>query len=115
MTRADDSDEWGRDPAVSNMRRVFAAIEAAQTAFLASLSIETLDSRLGRWRRTALGLFEGRWGRMARWGASLTEEDVAAFYLHCLARIMEKEGIHVREDVLPGEASLKKLFREVLE
>ena len=92
MTRADDSDEWGRDPAVINMRRVFAAIEAAQTAFLASLSIETLDSRLGS-RPQLVGRSQKRAGGVSRKIGHLVERPPA--------------GTSVFERTLPGGEGFK--------
>lgn len=106
-------DEWGRDPTVRAMRRVFAAMEAAQKELLKALSLSPLDRRLRRWRERALAAFDAAWARSGRAGVELGEPEAGVLYVHCLAKIMTREGIEVPTEVLPRNEKLQKILREV--
>ena len=54
-------DEWGHDPSVQSMRRVFCFMEEAQQQLLRDLNISLFDQRLRRGREHALKLFEQAW------------------------------------------------------
>jgi hypothetical protein len=106
-------DEWGRDPSVRAMRRVFAAMEAAQKEFIKNLDLSTFDPRMRRWRERALAVFDASWARSAREGLELSETEAGALYIHCLGRIMTGEGMEVPPEILPGSEKLQKILREV--
>jgi len=106
-------DEWGRDPSVRAMRKVFAAMETAQKNLIATLSMSPLDPRLRRWRERALAAFEASWARSARAGMELSESEAGALYVHCLGKIMTREGVEVPPEILPRSEKLKKILREV--
>ena len=107
-----DQDEWGRDPAVRGMRRIFAAIEAAQGGFLDKLNIGPMDRRLGQWRRMALHLFEKTWADSERSGRSLDEKDVVDLYLHCLAWVLKSKGVVAPNGSLPDNLAVQHLIEE---
>lgn len=88
-----EEDEWGKDPSVQMMRRVFASIEEAQTALLNEACVSPMDGRLGVWRRVALKMFEKRWTESVGSGTRLLEEDVLKLYLNCLAEVLQKDRI----------------------
>jgi hypothetical protein len=87
------SEEWGRDPSVRLVRRVFAAMEAGQKDLLRTLALSPFDPRLRRWRERALAAFEAPWARGARGDAELSETEAGALYVLCLGKIMAGEGI----------------------
>lgn len=107
-----EADEWGKDPGVRSMRRVFAAIEAQQDELLDRLTIHARDGRLGCARRMALDLFERTRGGAAGRGVRLGERDAADLYVHCLARVLEGEGIVVPAALLPGNDVVERLMEE---
>ncbi len=107
-------DEWGRDPNVQMMRGVFRTMEDAQKKVLDRLGIPPFDPRLRRWREIALGLWERCWGRMVQSGAGGPGEGAASLYVHCLSRVMAREGVEIPEVMLPNDNEVKKLVREVL-
>lgn len=109
----DRGDKWGRDPSVRAMRRVFAAMEAAQKEFTENLGVSPYDQRLRRWRDRALAAFEASWAQSARAGVELTETEAGALYVHCLGKIMSREGVEVPPEILPQSGKLKKILREV--
>ena len=106
-------DEWGRDPSVQVMRRVFAAMEAAQKEFIKNLGVSPYDHRLRRWRERARAAFDASWARTARSGVELSEREAGAIYVHCLGKIMTTEGMDAPPETLPQSEKLKKILREV--
>jgi hypothetical protein len=92
-------DDWGRDPSVQSMRRVFARMEIIQKDLLISLKISPLDHRLRRSREEGRDLFERVWPMATRKGITASEEDAAVLYAHCLAKTLTRNGIRV----LPGD------------
>ena len=104
-------DEWGRDPSVQSMRRVFSSMEEAQRELLSCLNISVLDRRLRRSREQALELFERTWPKAARRG--MVGEDVAApLYLRCLARMLHLAGVEVPEELLPRNEKIIDLLKK---
>jgi hypothetical protein len=99
------ADEWGHDPSVQAMRRVFSSIEEAQREFLLGLNISLLDGRLRRCREQALELFERTWSKAIRKGM-MGEKDAALLYLHCLAQMLRVAGVDVPEKSLPGDEKI---------
>jgi hypothetical protein len=107
---ASGSDEWGRDPSVRAMRRVFAAMEEAQKEFIRKVGLSPFDPRLRRWRERALVAFEASWVRAARGGIELSETEAGALYVQCLGKIMTKEGMNVLPEILPESERLKEIL-----
>jgi hypothetical protein len=105
-------DEWGRDPSVRAMRRVFAAMEAAQKEFIRNLALSPFDRRLRRWRERALGVFDVLWARAAEADVELTEDEAGALYVQCLGKTMAREGMDVPLEILPQSEKLKKILKE---
>lgn len=109
-----DIDEFGRDPQVLAMRRVFAGMEAAQQELLSKINVAPLDPRLRRWREKAFSLFQRAWAIGARKGMRLNEEDLAAVYVHSMVRVIGQErGLPLEAGPLPGDASIVRLVEEV--
>ena len=107
-------DEWGRDPSVQMMRKVFNRMETAQDALLNRLSVSTFDPRLRPWREKALALFEPSWGRASRLGVGMDQETAAGIYMHCLAQVIRSEGLEIPTDALPENRELDMLLKEVM-
>ncbi len=107
-------DEWGRDPSVQAMRRVFAAMEAAQKEFIQKVGLSPFDPRMRRWRERALAAFDVSWARTARTGVQLNETDTGALYVHCLGRIISREGMEVPREVPSPSENIEKLLKGVL-
>jgi hypothetical protein len=107
-------DEWGRDPSVQAMRRVFAAMEAAQREFIKKGGLSPFDPRMRRWRERALAAFDAAWARTVRAGVQLSETEVGTLYVHCLGKIVSREGVDVPVEMLPRDEKIVKLLREVV-
>jgi hypothetical protein len=106
-------DEWGRDPSVVNMRKVFKGMEISQVAFLKRLDIWPFDLRVRRWRERALIMFERIWGVSVRKGINMNEERAASVYVYCLSRVMNSDGIDVPEELLPDIHEMEEILKEV--
>jgi hypothetical protein len=104
-------DEWGRDPAVQSMRRIFSSMEEAQRELLLCLNISVLDRRLRRSREQALELFERTWPKAARRGI-MGEEGATSLYLHCLAESLRLAGVDVPEELLPRNEKVIHLLKK---
>ena len=110
---ATEPDDWGRDPSVRAMRRVFAAMEKEQKKFIDTLGLSPFDPRMRRWRERALAAFEASWARSARAGVELSESEAGMLYVHCLGKVMTREGMEVPAEILPRSEKLQKILREV--
>jgi hypothetical protein len=99
-------DEWGRDPSVQSMRRIFSLMEEAQQDLLKCLNIPLLDQRLRGCRKQALELFERTWPLAVRKGIMISEKDAAPLYLNCLARALSSVGIEVPKELLSKDEKI---------
>jgi len=107
-------DDWGRDPSVQSMRRVFTHMETVQKEFLGRLNISPLDAGLRRWREEAKLLFEQTWPVASRKGIVVSEHDAASLYLHCLARVLRLSGFEVPSQALPIDEKILRFLNERL-
>jgi hypothetical protein len=94
-------DEWGHDPSVQSMRRVFSFMEEAQQGLLKHLNISLFDKRLRSVREQALKLFERAWPLAVRQEIIRNEKEAAPLYIHCLARALGSAGVEVPKEWLP--------------
>jgi len=105
-------DEWGHDPSVQSMRRVFSYMEQAQQELLRHLNISDFDKRLRNVREQALELFEKAWPLAVRKGMISEEKEAAPFYSHCLGRALRSVGIEVPKDWWPRDEKITRLLQE---
>ena len=106
-------DEWGRDPGVRAMRKVFSAMETALEQMLRELAISPYDQRIRGWLDTALPKFERAWYLARQMGVSMNEYDAPVVYAHCLARVIGSAGIDIPDETLPADEQIQKLVNEV--
>ncbi len=111
MNRAFE-DEWGRDPSVQSMRRVFSFMEEAQGQLLKGLNISLFDRRLRRGRQHALELFEQAWPSAIKQGIITGEKDAAPFYVHCLAQALKLARIEVPDELLPKDEKIFSFLKK---
>jgi hypothetical protein len=106
-------DEWGKDPAVQVMRSIFKEMEVFLKDILERLAISPYDPRIRGWLEKALKKFERSWGVANQMGIRMNEERAPVVYAHCLAKIMESQGVEIPEDMLPVGKQIQKLIHEV--
>lgn len=107
-------DEWGHDPTVQRVRRLFALMESEQDSLLKELELPSSDTRLRHCRETALGMYEKACGHAAAKRLAWDENAYAAIYIGCLLREMEKRGIRIPDRVLATHRHHTDLLQEVL-
>ena len=105
-------DDWGHDPSVQSMRRVFARMESAQKELLEFLNISPLNPILRRRREGARTFFERLWPVAAQRGVVVNEEDAVSLYIHCLARTFRSDGVEVPGEALPRDKRIIKFLSE---
>jgi hypothetical protein len=108
-----DRDEWGRDPSVQAMRKIFQGMEKSLNEILARLGISSYDLRIRGWLETALTKFERAWGVANQMGIIMDEKKAPLVYAHCIAKVIGSEGIEIPEDILPEEKETGRLINEV--
>lgn len=91
-------DEWGRDPSIKAMRRVFGAMEKSLDDLLEQLNISPFDHRIRSWLEQALAKYELAWGAASRKGVRMDEKMASAVYAHCLVKVIGAEGIEIPEN-----------------
>ncbi len=106
--------DFGRDPAVRTMRRVFARMEAVQQRILQAAALSPLDRRLGPWREQVLQLFEQAWARAGKRGLARDEDEIAALYALCLAGVLVRGKVSVPAEALPRNEILEGIVKEIL-
>ena len=90
-------DEWGRDPSVRAMRGIFKTMEDCVGDLLKQLNISPLDLRVRGWLEQALDNYERAWVEARRQGVPMDEKMATAVYGHCLAKVINADGIKVPE------------------
>jgi hypothetical protein len=85
------SDEFGKDPAIQMMRRVFKEMEKVQERLIESSGLSPFDERLREFRESVLRAFEQAWAERAGQGVPLTENDYAQVYEACFMKILEQK------------------------
>jgi hypothetical protein len=112
MKNEESQDEWGHDPSVQTMRRIFRRMEEGQKDLLETLKLSPLDGRLRHLRDSARLLFDREWPHAQRRGLTRKEEDAATLYLHCLVRVLNQEGIKVPATSFPGNQNILDFLSE---
>lgn len=107
-----DRDEWGLDPSVQGMRRLFGRMEILQKDLLDRSRVSPFDERLGRARVSARHLFEQAWPQAQRKGLIRNEEAIVSLYIHCFVKTLSREKIMIPGDVFSGD---EKIFQFISE
>ncbi len=108
-----DMDEWGRDPSVQAMRKVFKGMEKSLEEILGQLDIAPYDLRIRGWLEKALVKFETSWVVANQMGIIMNEKIAPGVYAHCLAKVIGSEGIEIPAGLLPEEKDTVRLIHEV--
>ena len=107
-------DEWGRDPSVKAMRRIFKEMEKSLDDLLEQLNISPLDHRIRGWLEQALAKYERAWGEASRMGVSMDEKMAPAVYAHCLVKVIGSEGIKIPESRLTVNKDVARLISDLV-
>ena len=108
------NDDFGHDPSVQMMRKIFSSMEKAQWDMLEKMKISAFDDRLRSIRKTALNLFEKAFPLAVSKGMDLDEKTSAVLYVFCLAQSIKPVGIDVPDIFLPDDKPIEELVTEAL-
>ncbi len=108
-----DMDEWGKDPAVQALRKVFKGMETSLVQIIEGLAISPYDHRIRGWLEIALPKFEKAWHLAHQTDMNLREEAAPVVYAHCLAKVIASAGVEIPDDLLPAAGQIRKLVNEV--
>jgi len=106
-------DQFGRDPQVRYLRRVFAGIERRQKDLLEKIGVTPTDYRLKRVREATLKHFEKAWMLAGRRGIVETEDEISDLYILCMAKILTGNRIPVPDELLPSTTKINDIIQEV--
>ena len=109
-----ENDDFGHDPSVQRMRKIFSSMENTQWDMLEKLAISTFDDRLRNIRKTALNLFEKAFSLAVSKGMNPDEKTSAVLYAFCLAQSLKPDGINVPDNFLPDNEQLEAVVVEAL-
>jgi len=107
-------DEWGRDPSVKAMRRIFKAMEDSLEDHLKLLDISPFDHRVRGWLEQALAKYERVWAEANRLGIRMDEKMATAVYGHCLVTVIGAQGVKIPEKVLALEKDAERELSSLL-
>jgi len=108
-------DDWGSDPSVRKMRRIFSDMELAQKKLIKQLRVSHLDARLRDARENAKNLFEKIWYHTELQDLNLNDDNGAAsIYIYCLAWALNNVGIVVSEEYFPDDNQLRDIIKGIL-
>ena len=106
-------DEWGKDPSVRAMRKVFKGMEQSQEEILVQLDIAPHDQRIRGWLEKALAKFEQSWVIANQMGIIMNEQLAPLVYTYCLTKVIGSEGIEIPAGILPRDKKTERLIHEV--
>ena len=109
-----ENDDFGHDPSVQRMRKIFSSMEKVQWDMLEKLKISTFDDRLRNIRKTALDIFGKSFQLAISRGMDLDEDASAGLYAFCLAQSLKPVGIDVTDDLLPNNKQLEAVVMETI-
>jgi hypothetical protein len=107
-------DEWGHDPTVQMMRRIFSLMEKSQGDLLKRLNLSPFDSRLRRARSSARDLFEQAWPIALQKGIVSNDRGAALLYMHCLVYALDKNRVSVPDQIWPKDDRIAAFLKENL-
>ncbi len=107
-------DEWGHDPSVQMMRRVFSLMEKAQAEMMEQLSISPFDPRLQRIRSRARDFFEETWPIAMRKEIVSNDQETIRLYLCCLKHVLKLNGFPISDQTLFKDERLEEFLKESL-
>jgi len=114
IAMAIENDEFGHDPSVQRMRKIFSSIEKAQWDMLEKMKISTFDDRLRNIRKTALDLFGKSFPLAVSKGMELDEKESAGLYAFCFAQSLKLSGIIIPDNFLPENKQLEAVVMETI-
>ncbi len=109
----DNKDEWGRDPSVQRMRRIFSDFEKVQNSLLKKIKISLFDGRLRNIRTTARDLFDKSYSLAVSKGKPVDDRAMADLYRFSFLKSFRMAGVGIPKEILPKDMVFAELVNEV--
>lgn len=106
-------DDWGRDPSVQAMRRIFKEMEKSKNEIFVRLNVPSFDLRIRGWLQKTLAAFEKTWSVANQMGVAMDEKRASLIYAHCLSKIIGSEEAEIPGDLVPEDKETERLLNEV--
>ncbi len=106
------NDEWGHDPSVQSMRKIFSNMEKAYHHYLISTGTKPFDGRLSDLKKEALALFENVHSTALSKRYQIDEKSYVEIYRLCLSHIFSAKKFKLPENLLPENNPFHALIRE---
>ena len=108
-----NKDEWGRDPSVQRMRRIFSDLEKVQNSLLKEIKISLFDGRLRNIRARARDLFEKSYSLAASKGHPVDDRAMADLYRFSFLKSLRMADVGIPKEILPKDSAFAELVNEV--
>jgi len=107
-------DQWGQDPNVQMMRRIFALMEKTQKELLVTMEISSFNPQLRRARIYSRDLFEQFWPIAMQKGIVSNENETSLLYRHCLTHALKWSGVKAPGPFPEQEDKIARFLQEKL-
>ncbi len=107
-------DEWGNDPTVQMMRRIFSLLEKAQGEMMERLSISPFDPKLRRVRSRARDFFEETWPIAMQKEIVSNDQETILLYLSCLRHALKLNGFNIPDHSHSKDERMERFLKETL-
>lgn len=107
-------DEWGNDPTVQMMRRIFSLMEKAQAEMMEHLTVSPFDPKLRRVRSRARDFFEETWPIAIQKEIVSNDQETILLYLSCLRHALKLNGFNIPYPIPPKDERMERFLKETL-
>lgn len=107
-------DEWGKDPEVRRIRKIFSGMEKMDATILKDAGLSPFDQRLRKARDLRRKLYEAVYGRALSKGRALKDPSPWVLFEQCQVAAFMECGLPVPETRQAARPEITALIREVL-
>ena len=107
------TNDWGADPSVQRMRRIFNSMEEIDNALIKSTGLSPFDTRLREIRTDSRILFEKSFSCLLSKGIHPDDRRTIELYRHCHINTFNKNSISISDSEENTDKELAALIKEV--
>lgn len=107
-------DDWGNDPTVQMMRRIFSLMEKAQGEVMDRLGISPFNPKIRRVRSCSRDFFEETWPLAMQRGIISNDQETILLYLCCLRRALKLNGFRIPDHRFSDNERIEQFLKETL-
>lgn len=106
-------DDWGKDPSVQRMRKIFSMMERIDQTLIQDTGLSPFDRRLRNIREMSRGLFQKSFSHCMSKGIHLDEKDTIELFKKCHIIAFRRNGISMADIEPPEENAISAIVQEV--